>query len=292
MERTVSVIERFAQYITLNRGLSDGTAREYTKDLREVQTWMRREAKVERWSQIEKETIDDYVADMAANGMAPATISRRISCLRSFYQWAWVMGWQTENPAKYVSTPKIGSTVPKTLGTDEIAETLRDGSIDLETRAMIAVLAETGMRISELLGLRLLDIDTTNRRIVVRGKGNKERVVYYGDMTASVVSSARTVGNGRLFDLGDREARYRIHKALRAHTRAQKCSSHVIRHTWATAMLNNGASLPTIQALLGHKSVKTTERYAQVAGRTVATQYKQYSPSYYGRETEKEMVMG
>ena len=292
MERKVSAIERFTQHIVLNRGLSERTANEYRKDLREIQTWLKVQAKVERWSAVDKETIDDYVADMSANGLSAATISRRISCLRSFYKFAWLQGWQKENPAKYVSTPKVAITVPKTLGTEEIAETLRDGSIDLVTRAMVAVLAESGVRISELLDIRLRDIDTTNRRIVVRGKGNKERVVYYGDMTAAVISCTHSIGNGRLFELGDRDARYRIHKALRMHSASPKCSSHIVRHTWATEMLANGASLSTIKTLLGHSSVKTTERYAQVAGRTTSTEYKKYKPTYYGRETEKEMVMG
>ena len=292
MKQTASVIDRFTEYIVKNRGLSPRTAQEYGKDLREIQLWMSQTAKVARWSQIEKETIDAYVADMSASGLAAPTISRRISCLRSFFQFAWLQGWQQQNPAKYVSTPKVAVSVPKTLSVAEIGATLADSSVDVTTRAMVAVLAETGVRISELLSIRRQDVDTVHRRIVVRGKGNKERVVYYGDMTSAVVSSAQAVGNGLLFDLGDREARYRIHRALRKHTAAPRCSPHVVRHTWATEMLQNGASLVTIQTLLGHSSVKTTERYAHVAGQKVATEYLLNAPKYNGRENQKEMVLG
>lgn len=266
--------------MTKNRGLSELTGKEYRKDLRNIQTWMVTQAKVERWSAITKEQIDDYVNDQVSEGLKPATIKRRISCLRSFFQWAWVQGLQQENPARYVSTPKLEQLVPKTIPTESIQATITDGTIPLQTRAMVAVLAETGVRISELLDMRLTDVDKEHRRIVVRGKGSKERSVYYGDMTAAVVSKAQTVGAGRLFPLCDREARYRIHSALRRHTSAPKASSHIIRHTWATEMLNAGASLSTIQALLGHSSVKTTERYAKVAGATVATEYNKYIYNY------------
>lgn len=292
MKQQVSVIEKFCSYIVLNRGLSEMTAREYAKDLREIQTWLKTQAKVERWGDVDKAMIDDYVTDMSTNGLKAATISRRISCLRSFFQFAWLQGWQSENPAKYVSTPKVGVTVPKTLKTSEIAATIADNSIDIQTRYMVAVLAETGVRISELLSIRLTDIDTAHQRIVIRGKGNKERCVYYGEMTAAAIASSVAVGRGRLFDLYDRDARWRIHDALRRHTQAPKCSSHIVRHTWATEMLNNGARIETIRTLMGHSSVKITERYAQVAGRTTATEYKQYKPTYYGRETEKKMVLG
>lgn len=285
MKQQVSVIEKFCSYIVLNRGLSERTAREYAKDLREIQSWLKTQAKVERWSDVDKAMIDDYVSDLVSDGLKPATIKRRISCLRSFYQWAWVQGLQKENPVKYVSTPKLGQLVPKTLPTEVIQATIADATIPQQTRAMVAVLAETGVRISELLDMRLTDVDIEHRRIVVRGKGDKERSVYYGVMTAGVVANAQTVGAGRLFPICDRDARYRIHSALRKHTAAPKASSHIIRHTWATNMLNAGASLSTIQALLGHSSVKTTERYAKVAGGTVAAEYNKYMHNYGRRES-------
>lgn len=280
-----SVIESFVEYMTKNRGLSELTGKEYRKDLRDIQTWMVTHAKVERWSTVTKDLIDDYVSDLVSEGLKPATIKRRISCLRSFYQWAWVQGLQKENPAKYVSTPKLSHLVPKTLPTEVIQATISDATIPQQTRAMVAVLAETGVRISELLDMRLTDVDVEHRRIVVRGKGDKERSVYYGVMTAGVVANAKAVGAGRLFPLCDRDARYRIHSALRRHTTSPKASSHIIRHTWATEMLNAGASLSTIQALLGHSSVKTTERYAKVAGVTVATEYNKYMHNYGRRES-------
>lgn len=282
---TKSPIEQFAAYIIKNRGLSERTATEYRKDLRVIQTWIRQQAKVERWSQLDKETIDEMVADWSTEGRKPATVRRRISTLRTFFQWAWLKGLQKDNPSKYVSTPKLGQHTPKTLESSEINETLTDTSTDATTKAMITVMSETGIRIGELLSLRLCDIDKEHRQLTVRGKGNKERRVYYGDGTESMLQYVTAVGTAQLFNLSDREARFRIHEALRRHTQKEHCSSHTLRHTWATSMLNAGADLKTISVLMGHASVKTTERYAQVAGATTAAQYNKYHTNYGERKS-------
>lgn len=278
----MSIIEEFGKYLEANRGLSEGTVREYRKDLREIQSWMVANAKVERWSQVTKENIEDYVADMSISGLKPATIRRRISCLRSFYQYAWVKGLQQENPAKYVSTPKVGESVPKTLDPKEIQSAISDPTIDAMTRVMVTVMAETGIRVSELRNLRAWDINQEERSITISGKGNKERKVFFGEGTAAVLGNLRVPGATYLFPMGDREARSRIFWALRKHTHAAHCSSHCLRHTFATTLLNKGAELKSISTLMGHASVATTERYAKVAGVKVAADYKQYSTNYHG----------
>lgn len=278
----MSIIIEFTSYLVTNRGLSEGTAREYRKDLRETQTWMVANANIQRWSDVTKETIEDYVAAMTVAGLKPATISRRISCLRTFYQYAWQKGLQKENPAKYVSTPKVGESVPRTIAQSEIQAAISDTSIDVMTRVMITVMAETGMRISELRNIKAWDINLDLRTIRVHGKGKKERTVYYGEGTAETFRHLHVPGETVIFPLSDIEARSRIFWALRKHTGAERCSSHTLRHTWATSMLNAGADLKTIGTIMGHASVATTERYAKVAGVKVAADYKKYSPTYHG----------
>ncbi|MER2032577.1 tyrosine-type recombinase/integrase [Exiguobacterium indicum] len=278
----MSIIEEFVKYLGINRGLSEGTVREYRKDLRETQTWMVTNAKVERWSQVTKENIEDYVADMSLTGLKPATIRRRVSCLRTFYQYAWQKGLQKENPAKYVSTPKVGESVPRTLAQTEIQAAISDTSIDAMTRTMLTVMSETGIRISELRNIKAWDINQDEHTIRVHGKGNKERTVYYGAGTAETFRHLHVPGDTVIFPLSDIEARSRIFWALRKHTGAERCSSHTLRHTWATSMLNAGADLKTIATIMGHASVTTTEKYAKVAGVKVAADYKLYSPTYHG----------
>lgn len=283
----MSIIEEYTQHLLWNRGLSEKTSNEYRKDMLEIQKWLKAHTTVRRWSEVEKADVERYIADLSKAGLQAPTIRRRISCLRTFYQWAWQKGWTQENPAKYVNTPKLGKKLPCTLKDTVIADTIADATIDVETRKMVAVMAETGIRISELLNIRLNDIDRAAHAITIKGKGNKERRVYYGDMTAAAIATAATIGNGRLFNKGDRQARREIRNALGMHTSQSRCSSHTIRHTWACAMLNNGCDLKTISTLMGHSSVKTTEIYAQVAGQRVATQYKQYKPTYNERTEGK-----
>lgn len=279
IKRNMSIIDEFVGYLVNNKGLAVGTATEYLKDMREIQTWMVANG-IDRFSAVTKEHIDNYVASLAVAGRKPATIRRRISCLRSFYQYAWVKGLTKVNPAKYVSTPKTGESVPKTLGTDAIAATISDTSIDATTRVMVTIMAETGVRVSELRTITMGDISQGERSIMVHGKGNKERKVYYGAGTAAVVGHLHLPGNTHLFAMDDREARSRIFWALRKHTSAAHCSSHCIRHTWATAMLEAGADLKSISTLMGHTSVTTTERYAKAAGVKVAADYNKYHRDY------------
>lgn len=276
----MSIIVEYQKYLVLNRGLAESTAMEYVKDLREIQKWMVSQAKIERWSDVTKENIDDYVADMSQQGQKPATISRRVSTLRGFYQFAWIKGLTKENPAKYVSTPKVGETMPKTLKPAEIKAAISDTRIDATTRVMITILAETGIRISELRAIRWWDVNQQERTITIHGKGNKERRVYYGNGTAEIFQHVNVPGSTQLFTMDDRDARSRIYWALRNHTNAERCSSHVLRHTYATEMLNAGANIKAISQLMGHASVTTTERYAKAAGVMVAATYNQYAQNY------------
>lgn len=279
------MIAEFQTWLQLNKGYSQQTVKEYGKDLHYFVEWLTSNTDRRRWSEVTKETVDNWVMWMAAAQLAPATIKKRVSALRGLYQYAWQMGMTKENPAKYVATPKREKKLPCTLEAAEIGAAITDGSTDLQTRAMIAIIAETGIRISELRNIQRNDIDTADHSIRIHGKGSKERKVYYGSMTAAYISSSLCVGHGKLFEIEDRAARYNIWVALRKHTKAEKCSSHIIRHTWATEMLNNGAQLKSISQLLGHSSVKTTEIYARLKDSSVKSDYEQHSMKLGLRKT-------
>jgi site-specific recombinase XerD len=235
---------------------------------------------------VEKATVDLYVSDMAEDGLKPATIKRRISTIRSMFQYAWQTGLQANNPAKYVSTPKLAEALPKTINEDDLRKTILDSSIDINVRGFIAFIAETGCRISEALSVTKADFDLENRSLRIWGKGKKERVVYFGDITAAYVRYARTIGNIPLWTWSQRQTRFLVYNALRKHSKALQLSPHAIRHSFATDMLNSGCPITSIQTILGHKSVQTTERYAKVAQTTAASDYLKYS-SNYGRTESK-----
>ena len=274
------MIQEFIKYLSLNKGYSSNTCREYRKDMQELVKFLNLRTDIKRWSEVTKEHLDGWVAIMSMQGLQAPTIKRRISCVRSFYQYAWVKGLTTENPAKYVSTPKKEHKLPKLADIEKITRYLRASTTDIETKGMVAILAETGIRISELLNIRTNDIDMENRTIKIYGKGAKERRVFFGDLTYRYLQQQHTIGNAPLFNINERLARYKIYMAVGS-------TPHHIRHTWATEMLNNGADLKSIGTLMGHQSVKTTEIYAEVATAKLAAQYNQYSHNY-GKAGERK----
>lgn len=276
---TMAIINDYVKYLEQNRGYSQQTCKEYRKDLEKFVRWLRSSTDVERWGMVTKSTIDRWVSDMSAAHLTASTIKRRVSALRGLYTYAWLQGWCQENPAKYVSTPKKGHTLPKTADGRMIWASIHDTGTMEETRMAVAIMAETGCRLGELLNMKVSDIDQEERTITVRGKGNKERKVYYGDETASALRCCGKIGHGYLITKSERETRYNVHAATGA-------SPHNIRHTWATQMLNNGCPLESISKMMGHASVKTTEIYAEVATATLAADYNKYKPNY-GKAKER-----
>lgn len=279
------MIQEFINYLEKNKGYSPQTCGEYRKDLEKFVAWLKSQH-VEKWSNVEKATVDLYVSDMAEEGLKPATIKRRISTIRSFYQYAWVMGYQKENPVKYVSTPKLDEALPKTIDQEDLRMTILDGTININVRGLIAFIAETGCRISEALSVTKADFNKETRSLRIWGKGKKERIVYYGDITAAYVKYAKVIGNSPIWTWTQRQARFLVWQALRKHSNAKQLSPHAIRHSFASGLLNKGAPITTVQELLGHKSVVTTERYAKVADATVASNYQKYQTNY-GRKERK-----
>lgn len=267
------MIQEYINYLQHNKGYSVQTCTEYRKDLEKFVKWLRGSTQIERWGMVTKDVIDTWVWDMSVNDMSPCTIKRRVSALRGLYQYAWVKGLCQDNPAKYVSTPKKGHRLPKTADVDKLWQAIRNTATEAETKLALAIMAETGVRLGELLEMRVNDVNLGERSIVVRGKGNKERKVYYGDMTAELIGCCVVIGGGLLISSSARELRYKVHAATGS-------SPHNIRHTWATVMLNNGCPLESISKLMGHASVKTTEIYAEVATATLAADYNKYKPNY------------
>lgn len=266
------MIHTFIQYLSINRGLSENTTKAYEEGLKKFAIWANNNEPGTRWSTVKKEQIDRYVSSLVAEGCKPATIKQRISALRTFYKTCMAMGTMQHNPARYVSTPKTGKQLPKTIEKEAITATLHDPKVSKETKAAIAIIYETGLRLQELLDLKAEEIDSENQSIKVSGKGRKERVVYYGDLCKTY--GAHWHGNKHT----QREVRHDVYFALRPHSQAKQLSPHALRHTYATELLNNGMSITTISKLMGHEHEVTTERYAQLGSPEVKQQYLTYKP--------------
>lgn len=268
------MIHQAITYMEVNRGLSSNTINAYRKNLRSFVTFMHATYPTARWSTITKTVIDSYVTYLAESGKKAATIKQHIAALRTLYKTMQAMGADIENPAQLVSTPKKGETLPKLIETEAIQKALDSPTTSLEAKAAIAILFETGIRLQELLDLRRNDIDNKTRSIKIHGKGNKERTVYYGELTKKY---------GRYWkvrEIDQRTARHMIYDALKPYSAAQQLSPHALRHTFATEMVNNGMPLNEVQQLLGHKHITTTEIYTHVNNTKIADNYTRHAPRF------------
>lgn len=274
------MIKEYLEHIKTNRGYSPATVISYERELRAFVAYQRRKDANARWSQISPNNIDEYVTDLVGLGMATATIKRKVSVIRSLFNYMRYKGMITNNPAQYTTTPKAAKTLPKTVETQAISAAIADVTNGITTRLQIAIIAETGIRISELLNIQCEDIDTTTRTIKINGKGAKEREVNYGLRTEELLTGYLTSQTGALFITATRDTERNIFKAIQKHSKQKKCSPHVIRHTFASEMTRNGAQLQAIAKILGHESTKTTEKYSHMMTATQAENYRQYAPQY------------
>lgn len=267
------MIQTFEQYLRLNRGLSDNTVKAYGDALRSFARHQNTVSPGTRWSKVTKQMIDEYVVYLVKAELKPATIKQHISALRTFYKTVIAMGMMDNNPARFVSTPQLGQPLPKTIERDAILKALSSTGTPSKAKAIIAIIYETGIRLSELLNMKPTDIDKQDHAIKVHGKGNKERTVYYGALT-------QAYGNGWDFQpIHPREVRRLVFEALKPVSNAPQLSPHALRHTFASELINNGMSMEAISKLLGHTHLETTEIYARMSNATAKAQYRQYHPA-------------
>lgn len=269
------MIEQFLRYETEVKNLGLLTAVSYRQELRRFARWMREQRTDATWRTVTREDIDRYNAARHAEGQKPASIRHGLTVLRCFYYWLTKTGQWDTNPARYCEPPKGTKALPKTINADVVESVLEDESEPLETRLLVAMLYESGMRLNEALGLTTIDVNPMAREARITGKGRKERVVYFGERSYDLMKRLGRRQYGMLFGGSDREWRRTIHETLTRHGATGQASPHVLRHTFATRMLNAGASLSALQALLGHESSKTTEIYAHLAQPRVAAEYRQ-----------------
>ena len=258
------MINEFKTYLTSIRGYAENTAVAYEKDLRHFASYINRNDAHKRWSTITREDVDKYIIHLSETGHKPSTLCRHISSLCALYRYMQRQGLQVENPAKYESRPKIGKSMPNTIPIDELFSAMAKAKTPI--KMMMRILAETGIRIQECLDIRQEDIDYLNGTIRIKGKGNKERLVYISKETLTWLSSQNSQGNKAIFgEITQREARHEIWEALKNNTNAPQLSPHAIRHTYATIMAKKGMTATTLQKALGHEHLETTQKYIDFA---------------------------
>lgn len=269
------MIKNFISYLTTTLRVSNATANAYNNNLTKLQEYLC--MKGYNLLDATSQQIQEYLDTMSKAGKAASSCKQAASTFRTFYKWLKHEGIITDSNIRYVQTPQLSKNLPRTANDIDFLATIKDTSIDGETRAMIVLMRTCGLRISEVLALRTLDVDKATNTILINGKGNKQRKVYYSEGTKTFLNSNCRPKNGYIFSFTDRQARYNIYLALSKHTNSNATNSHSLRHAFATRLIENGAQLTTVQSLLGHSDIRTTSRYLHCAEAVIKADYYAHS---------------
>lgn len=241
---------------------SDSTIRTYEYCLKHFAKYIATNYQGMRWSTIDTATIQQFINDLAACDIEAQSIHTRVSAISTYYRWMKQQGADIKNPTQGVRYPRAKKCMGACVERELILKVLNDGTISGMTRAIIALMWETGIRISEMEAMTTGDVEPTKQRIKIHGKGNKERYVYYGLLSRHLMNQFLHHRGTIVLD-DDREIRYKIHCALRKHGGKECASPHCIRRGFAQERLNDGMDIKILSQLMGHEQVTTTERYAR-----------------------------
>jgi integrase/recombinase XerC len=270
------MVEAFLRYLAVERAASPHTLRSYRTDLADCGAFLAARS-LGPLLEADARTLRAYLADLHERGLARTSVARRLATLRSFYRFAMRRGRARVNPARELASPKLPRRLPNYLPIDE-AEALWRAPMartaaGARDRAMLEVLYATGVRVAELAGLDLEDVDLREGAVRVLGKGSKERIVPLHRTAIEALRAylgPREGGTGPLFlnGRGGRLTVRSVHRAVRGRAVAaglhRRVTPHTLRHTFATHLLDAGADLRLIQELLGHARLTTTQRYTHV----------------------------
>lgn len=290
------MIEEFLNYLKYERNYSPRTLDSYGRDLREFEDYFKNLDCHLSWETIDSDIIRDWMESMMDRGNTARSVNRRLSALRSFFRFALSRRLVEKDPSHLIRGPKAKKPLPYFLREKEMDELLdprmwTDKYTDVLSRTILIILYETGIRVSELTTLDDADVDFTSNTLKVTGKRNKQRIIPFGDEVKNTLLSyiskradeVTRVEEGLLLDkkghrLKNQQAAYLVKKNLSKVTTMKKRSPHVLRHTFATTMLNHHAGLESVRQLLGHASISTTEVYTHTTFEQLKEEYKSAHP--------------
>jgi integrase/recombinase XerD len=290
-------IEDYLHYLTIERGLSMNTRSSYERELKQYYQFVVNQ-QIENWQQVDRYLILAFLEKLKKENKSTATITRMISSLRRFHQFLRQERYTDHDPMQHIDTPKKAQKLPDTLSLKEVERLIDTPDtrkvLGIRDRAILEVLYATGLRVSELIQLQLSDIHLNMALLQTVGKGDKERIVPLGDLAIHWIevylSDARPIlvkknpSETALFvnNHGKKMTRQGIWKNLKAIVRAaginKTVTPHTLRHSFATHLLENGADLRTVQELLGHADISTTQIYTHITKKRMTDVYKQYFP--------------
>ena len=276
------VLNRYVSYLEVEKNASPYTVRNYSSDLIDFLNFLRDKG-VNSLKEVDRHILRDYLSRLTDKGIVKASLARKLSAIRSFYRYLMREGILSQNPLEGTSSPKQDKRLPSFLTIEEVKRLLSAPDLStpqgLRNRALIELIYASGLRVSELAKLNLEQLDLDSREIRVWGKGSKERVALMGKPAASALASYLKEGRPKLLGQkkssalfinrqGERLIERRVQKIIEECAKGagigKRVYPHLLRHSFATHLLDGGADLRVVQELLGHSSLSSTQVYTHV----------------------------
>ena len=284
------LINEFCTYLLIDKNYSNNTIESYRNDLELFNRVVNKNI-----NSINDSDIKDYLKYLKDNNHNERSIARNTSSLRSFYKFLMIEKKISNNPMENITTIKLSKKLPSVLTIEEINKILDIKVTDnysIRNKAMLELIYATGLRVSELINLKTYDVDTIESIVRTMGKGSKERIIPIGEIATNAVNDYLKIRNTFLKkEMNDylflnnhgkkmtRQGFYKIIKRIAKENNITKdISPHTLRHSFATHMINNGADLRTIQELLGHSDISTTQIYTHISNEKLKKEFTNYHP--------------
>ena len=280
----VQLLSEYLEYLEIEKGLSGNTIDAYRRDLTDFLNFC---SNVNNFSEINRNKISAYIMNLHDNHFNSRSVVRKIASLRGFFKWLNANEYITQNPTQMIEQPKLPKRLPKVITLEEIKAIFHSDLNPTET-LIVELLYDCGLRVSELVGLKLNSIDIKAKYIQCYGKGSKERVIPFGKkaqealtkyikIREQIIIKNNITDNKNLFlkDNGKNITRQDVYNFIRkmGDKIHKHISPHTLRHTFATHLLDNGADLRVVQELLGHSDVSTTQLYTHITKKRLKEVY-------------------
>jgi integrase/recombinase XerD len=295
-------VDSFLDYLAVEKGFSANTIAAYRNDLHQLASFVEAEAAkrgtIPPWAAFDRQAMMSYLVDLKGRGYAATTVARKVAAVKSFFGFMVAEGTIKENPTEGVASSKVGKSLPKPISISQVHKLLEQPTKSTtpeakRDKAMLEMLYATGMRVSELVALDLEDLDTEGGYVRCFGKGHKERLIpvharavgavreYINDVRPRLVrgSEEKAVFLNRR---GERLTRQGLWQILKGYAKAAELGTeitpHTLRHSFATHMLGGGADLRSVQELLGHANISTTQVYTHLTTEHIRRAYQKSHP--------------
>ncbi len=286
------LVEEFLRYLLIDKGYSNNTISSYKEDLEKFLEFN----KNKKINEINNSDLKEYVKYLNKENLNEKSISRNISCLKSFYKFLVIEKYINNNPSDSVAMPKLKRNLPKILTEEEVLLLLDinlSDAFSYRNKAMLELMYATGLRVSELVNLRLQDIDLNEDIVRTFGKGSKERVIPFGDYACEYLEKYIYEYRGLMLkgkpseylflnNHGNKMTRQGLFKIIKKIAKEKginkDLSPHTLRHSFASHLLKYGADLRTIQELLGHSDISTTQIYTHITNEQLKKNYEDFHP--------------